>query len=387
MNSKITFEKIIVNISRLLVGFLFIFSGLIKLNDPLGFSFKLEEYFGSTVFNIEFLLPYTLLIAIFIVILEVLLGVFLLIGFKKKFTLYSLLTIIIFFTFLTWYSAYFDVVKDCGCFGDAIKLTPWESFTKDVILLILILFLLKGIKHIKPFFKITYQYLISFVSLFLCFLLTYQVLNHLPVIDFRPYKIGTNIIESRKGCAELNLPCPEEVLLYSLKDKSTGEKIEIYSDEYLKNHNKYDFIKAIGEPVVKTEGYVSPIQNFSMDLENKDYTEELMQEEKLLLFVFHDISKMKLSKDKKIDSHELVALKETIKIAKKNKYKIVGLTSSGEEDINHFESESKIKIDFYFCDVKTAKTIVRSNLGALKIHNGIVIQKTHSNDLDKLIFN
>ena len=166
MNSKITFEKIIVNISRLLVGFLFIFSGLIKLNDPLGFSFKLEEYFGSTVFNIEFLLPYTLLIAIFIVILEVLLGVFLLIGFKKKFTLYSLLTIIIFFTFLTWYSAYFDVVKDCGCFGDAIKLTPWESFTKDVILLILILFLLKGIKHIKPFFNITYQYLISFVSLF-----------------------------------------------------------------------------------------------------------------------------------------------------------------------------------------------------------------------------
>ena len=107
--------KIIVHLFRYFVGVLFIFSGLIKLNDPIGFSFKLEEYFGPTVFNLDFLIPIVLPMAIFIVILEVVLGIFLIIGFKKKFTLWSLLLMIIFFTFLTWYSAYFNKVTDCGC--------------------------------------------------------------------------------------------------------------------------------------------------------------------------------------------------------------------------------------------------------------------------------
>ena len=142
--------KIIVHLFRYFVGVLFIFSGLIKLNDPIGFSFKLEEYFGPTVFNLDFLIPIVLPMAIFIVILEVVLGIFLIIGFKKKFTLWSLLLMIIFFTFLTWYSAYFNKVTDCGCFGDAIKLTPWESFTKDVVLLVMIGFIFFKQDMIKP---------------------------------------------------------------------------------------------------------------------------------------------------------------------------------------------------------------------------------------------
>ena len=133
--------KLITHFFRFFVGVLFIFSGMIKLNDPVGFSFKLEEYFGPTVLDLGFLIPLVLPRAISIVIFEVLVGVSLLIGFKKKYTLWSLLLMIIFFTFLTWYSAYFNKVTDCGCFGDAIKLTPWESFYKDIILLIMIVFM------------------------------------------------------------------------------------------------------------------------------------------------------------------------------------------------------------------------------------------------------
>lgn len=133
--------KFIVWFSRIFVGVLFIISGLIKLNDPVGFSFKLEEYFSQGVLDLPFLMPLALAISIFVVILEVVLGVFLLLGFKPKFTVWSLLLMIVFFTFLTFYSAYFNKVTDCGCFGDAIKLTPWESFTKDVILLVFILIL------------------------------------------------------------------------------------------------------------------------------------------------------------------------------------------------------------------------------------------------------
>ena len=145
--------KYLVWISRIFVGVLFIISGLIKLNDPVGFSFKLEEYFSQGVLNLPFLMPLALGISIFVVIVEVILGVLLLIGFKPKFTVWSLLLMIVFFTFLTFYSAYFNKVTDCGCFGDAVKLTPWESFTKDIILLILILVLFIGRKFITPIFN------------------------------------------------------------------------------------------------------------------------------------------------------------------------------------------------------------------------------------------
>ena len=145
--------KVLVGVSRIFVGVLFIISGLIKLNDPVGFSFKLGDYFAPEVLNLPFLEPYALVIAILVVILEVLLGVMLIVGYAKKFTLWSLLLMIVFFTFLTFYSAYFNKVTDCGCFGDALKLTPWESFSKDVVLLILILFLYKGSRYIQPFFS------------------------------------------------------------------------------------------------------------------------------------------------------------------------------------------------------------------------------------------
>ena len=160
--------RILVQIARFLVGLLFIFSGFIKLNDPLGFSYKLQEYFAPEVLNIEFLSPYALLLSIILVIAEILLGIALLIGHAKKLTLWLLLTMIGFFTFLTFYSAYFNKVTDCGCFGDAIPLVPWESFIKDLILLILIVFLFWKHKYIYPAFAKVPRTLIIFISFIGC---------------------------------------------------------------------------------------------------------------------------------------------------------------------------------------------------------------------------
>ena len=159
--------KALVSISRIIVAVLFILSGLIKLNDPVGFSFKLEEYFSTTVLDLPSLAPYALMIAIVLVIVEVLLGIFLLIGYQTKFTVCSLFVMILFFSFLTWYSAYYNKVTDCGCFGDAIKLTPWESFSKDVVLLILIVVLLFKQNLIKPILNrlgLTVVSLLSFIA-------------------------------------------------------------------------------------------------------------------------------------------------------------------------------------------------------------------------------
>ena len=142
--------KYLVQISRFIVGIIFIISGFVKTIDPIGFGYKLEEYFAPDVFNIGFLHDLALPQATFFSIFEIILGVFLLLGIFKKFTNWSLLILIVFFTFLTFYSAYFNKVTDCGCFGDALKLTPWQSFWKDIFLLILIIFIFIGQKHIKP---------------------------------------------------------------------------------------------------------------------------------------------------------------------------------------------------------------------------------------------
>ena len=361
--------KFLVNFSRLFVGLLFIFSGLIKINDPVGFSFKLEEYFGPTVFNIDFLLPYVLPLAIFIVVVEVLLGVFLLIGLKKEFTIYSLFVMIVFFTFLTWYSAYFNKVTDCGCFGDAIKLTPWESFTKDIILLVFIIILMMGLKYIKPLFTNKLLYTIPVISLVICILIVNQVLSHLPLIDFRPYKIGNNIIE--------NMITPEDskkaIFRYDWLFNVEGEK-KIISTSGNFPSIEGDFISV--ETELLEEGYEPPIHDFSMELDDIDYTDSLMQEENLLIFVFYNISKMELE--------AIGDLKESLRIAMDNNYKIIGLTASGNEDVNNFKSKFLVDLDFYFCDETALKTIVRSNPAALKLHKGTIIQKAHWNDFQSL---
>ena len=186
-------RNIITQIARVLVGVLFIISGVIKLNDPIGFSYKLEEYFNANVLDIEFLIPFALVIACFVVIFEVVLGVMLLIGFKTKFTIWSLLAMIVFFTFLTFYSAYYNKVTDCGCFGDALKLLPWESFKKDAVLLFLILILFFNQKYINPLLDKTPINLTVFAAYSLCLFMAFYVLQHLPLVDFRAYKVGTNI--------------------------------------------------------------------------------------------------------------------------------------------------------------------------------------------------
>src|SRR5882762_11646868 len=137
-------------VARISVGLLFIFSGLIKINDPLGFSYKLEEYFE--VFHITFLNGLALSLSVILCSLEIILGFALLIGVRAKSVAWGLLLLIIFFAFLTFYSAYFQVVQTCGCFGDAIPLTPWQSFSKDVVLLLLIIIIFFNRRAITPLF-------------------------------------------------------------------------------------------------------------------------------------------------------------------------------------------------------------------------------------------
>ena len=183
-------NKLIDNFSRIFVGALFIFSGLIKLNDPVGTEIKLEEYFTvfadsfSPVF--EIFIPWALGIALFLVVLEIVLGVAVLLNYRMKVTTVILLLLILFFTGLTFFSAYTGKVTDCGCFGDAIPLTPWQSFYKDIILLVFVLHLFWHRKRMQPILSTAAnRTIISFTTL-LSVLVGWYAIEHLPYIDFRP---------------------------------------------------------------------------------------------------------------------------------------------------------------------------------------------------------
>jgi len=364
--------KILTYISRILVGVLFIISGVIKLNDPVGFSFKLQEYFAENVLNIPALIPFALLIAVTVVVFEVVLGIMLLVGFKTKFTVWSLLLMIVFFTFLTFYSAYFNKVTDCGCFGDALKLTPWESFTKDIILLAFILILFVNQKYIRPLFSQGAQNAIVFIACAFCLFLGYYVLMHLPVIDFRAYSVGTNI---QKG---MEIPEDAEQSEYKMifVYKVNGIDTEFTQDDVMasKVPETAEFVDRI-DKLVK-QGYVPPIHDFSIELDGGNYTEEMLNEPKLIMFISYDLNKAEKS--------GLELLEELNKKATAKGYKVIGMTASDKPLIDKVKKENKLTFDYYFCDATTLKTIERANPSIVILEKGTIVQKKHYNDIDKV---
>ncbi|WP_370391523.1 BT_3928 family protein [uncultured Winogradskyella sp.] len=361
--------NLFVQLSRIFVGVLFIISGFIKLNDPLGFSYKLQEYFGADVLNLEFLIPYALAISVFVVVFEVVLGVFLLLGYQVKFTVYSLLAMIVFFTFLTFYSAYFDKVKDCGCFGDALKLTPWESFTKDVVLLFFILILVRGISYIKPIFSKLPNTLIALVSFVLSLWFAYHVLMHLPAIDFRAYAIGKNIQEQM----EIPEDAPKPVTEYTWTFMVNGEEQTFVTNGSYPNVDG-DYVGV--ETKLIDEGYVPPIQDFSIEANDEDLTSTFLNEPRLIIVAIYSIP------DAELDG--VAKLKAFTDEARENGYTVIGLTSSGEQDKRQLKLDYDLNFDFYLCDEKVIKTIVRSNPGIVLLQEGTVMQKKHWNDIDEI---
>jgi len=182
---------VLVWISRILVGVLFIVSGLIKANDTMGFAYKMEEYFH--VFGTEFMVPFAQFLSTFFCILEIALGVAVLAGYMMNLSSWLLIALIVFFTFLTGYSAITNTVTDCGCFGDAVKLTPWQSFCKDLVLLFFIVILFVFRNKIKPLGSSIIGGITTGIATLSSCIFCWYTYNHLPVKDFRPYKIGTNV--------------------------------------------------------------------------------------------------------------------------------------------------------------------------------------------------
>ena len=361
--------KKLIGVIRIFVGILFIISGFIKLNDPVGFSFKLQEYFSPDVLNIEFMSPFALGLAIILVIVELVLGVALIIGHYKKATMWLLLLMILFFTFLTFYSAYFNKVTDCGCFGDALPLTPWQSFSKDVVLLILILILFFNLKYIQPFFTNFGRSIVIFATFIGCLSFGYYVLMHLPVFDFRAYKVGVNIKEG------MTVPEDAEKAIFNYNwkfDVNGTEKIITTQGEYPASEGT--FIEVDTEVV--SQGYVPPIHDFTIERDGEDYAEEFLSAPNVIVVIAYDLNKT--------EWNGWPVIKKLTNEAIKKGYTVIGLTSSGEAEVNNLLEKQNLNFEFYFTDATVLKTIVRSNPGILKLNKGTILQKKHWNDAEEI---
>jgi uncharacterized membrane protein YphA (DoxX/SURF4 family) len=356
---------------RIAVGLLFIFSGLIKANDPLGFSYKLEEYFE--VFHITFLNNLALTSAILLCALEMLLGFALLIGARAAKVAWGLLLLIIFFGFLTFYSAFFKVVQTCGCFGDAIPLTPWQSFGKDMILLILVAVLFVNRTKIKPLFsaKAGDKWLIGATVVSVGFgLYTY---NFLPIVDFLPYKIGANIP------AEMDTPpnAPKDVfvLTYHLKNKKTKETKVMTDKEYLSTNIWKDANwEVIGDPenrLVK-KGYEPKIRDLSLqDAQRNDFTKELFASPfYTIIIVAYDLDK---TNDAAVNRLNALAINATENF----NIRTILLTSNSAQSAQAFAKAHKLVSEIFYADGVPLKTMMRSHPGVILLKGGVIVNKWH----------
>ncbi len=340
---------------RLIVGSLFIFSGLIKVNDPVGTAIKLEEYFDVFSYDIgsffvlfkEIALP----LAVFLVVLEVVLGIMLIVGSKLRFTVWALLIMILFFTFLTFYSAYFNKVTDCGCFGDAIKLTPWESFTKDVILLVLIGVLFVFRKDLPKHGPAWAGY-VSGMSLVASLLLAIVAIRNLPFIDFRAYKEGVDIPKAMQPSAQLQ---------YSYIMQKDGETFVF--DQYPADES-YEFV----EMKLKNEEALPKISDFAVWNSDGDYTEEVLTGNKALILVTYM---------HKLDQDNLIKIDELVKGLSNSDILPVLIAASSEDEILRLIEERGWKIDGFQGDATVIKTIMRANPGVMLLQDGAVLKKYH----------
>jgi uncharacterized membrane protein YphA (DoxX/SURF4 family) len=269
--------KIAINIIRIFVGLLFIFSGLVKANDPLGTAYKMEEYFevwnadlaASTFFLknalislFHFLNDHTLFLSVTMNAFEIIAGAALLLGWRMKLFSWLLLLLMVFFTILTGYTYKTGRPTNCGCFGDCIKITPEYSFYKDVLLSILILILLFARRHIKPLFSPALNTGLMLLATVFSFGLQWYALRYLPPVDCLPFKKGNSIPEKMKMPANA---VPDSIVMTFVYEKQ-GQKVEFTADKFPADFNDsvYKFVNRYDKLVRKGKNNEPPIRGFSL---------------------------------------------------------------------------------------------------------------------------
>ena len=364
--------KYIVQFLRFLLGAFFIFSGYVKLIDPKGFGIKMSEYFD--VFGMPWLKSLAVPLSALMSSLEIVLGVMLIIGSSINFTLWLLILLMLFFTFLTGYTAITGKVTDCGCFGDFLKLEPMVSFKKDLVLMVLLAIVYFGKKHIKSLFNNTASKAIIGLSVAFCALMTYWCIEHLPVHDFRAYAKGNHLPSLMTLPPDAKQPIVETIWIY--KDKTTGESANYTTAEAPWSNPNLEFVDRKDEIIQK--GDIPKIQDFRIeDDDGNDITDDLLTDPGYSLWVIsYNVNKASRK-----------GFEKTIELSEQAQSKgmdFMAFTSSLYEAREAFRHDVGLSYPIHSCDEKVLKTIVRANPGMVLMKEGVVIDKWHHNDFPSM---
>ncbi len=347
---------------RIVVGVLFIFSGLVKANDPLGLSYKMDEFFE--VWHMYWMMPYSLTLSIVMIAFEIIAGVALLIGYAYRVFSFLLLLLITFFTFLTAYVLFSGNIKECGCFGDCIKISNEETFWKDVILLVLGLILFIFRKRIKPILSGYPGTGVMILTAFLAFGIQFWVLEHLPFHDCLPYKVGVDINVDRKIPPGAVPDQYESIMIYE-KD---GVQKEFTMENYPWQDTTWVFVDR-KDKLVKKGNAEAKIKDFIIsDYNGNEYTEQLLTTPGYTFLWF--VKDPAEARTDKMDE-----LRELIKYCNQNNIPFYMLSSANEEVTKAFVDEHELPLDILVLDGTVSKTAMRSNPGLMLLRQGVIQDK------------
>jgi len=361
--------KLLVNV-RWLVGIVFVFSGFVKGIDPMGFQYKLSDYFEALQLNVfdflafpsAFLLPFV----------EFIIGIGLLTGVLIRLSTKLVFAFMLFFTPLTLYIALKNPVTDCGCFGDAFVISNWQTFYKNIPLIILAILLFIKRKELIFFLSEKYRRTVFFILLLTYISAIYWSYNHEPLIDFRPYRVGVNIPEA------MSIPdnAPSDVWLttYYYRNLKSNE-IKKFNDRDFPWQDTLNWkFEKMDPPLLIKEGYRPPIHDFSIQTADQQNVTDNYLKDTIFTYIVitYDLEKSSPGKQN--------GLNTLAKWAKSKGYHIIGLTSTTGAALRKYQLEQLPEYEMMFADQTTLKTIIRSNPGLILLKKGTIIGKWHFND-------
>lgn len=359
---------------RIFVGVLFIFSGLIKANDPLGLSYKMQEFFE--LWHMTYFNDYTLMLSILMIAFEIIAGVAVILGWQFNLFSWLLFILIIFFTFLTGYAVITGSVKECGCFGDCIKLTAGESFSKDIVLFILIAFLLAKRNSVKSILKPIQSVIILSITIIFSFLFQYYVLIYLPLVDCLPYKVGLTIQEEMKIPKDAITDSMVINFVYTHKGKEVEFDAENFPTDF--NDTSYIFVRRYDKLI--REGNAKPkIKDFVIINKNeKDTTNEVLNADGRVYVIISKSLKPSNSTDKIMSQIQSIEIK-----AKNDKIPVLAV-SADPDGLATLFNEKKIGVEVCKGDLVAIKTAARTTPTVYLLEKGKILNKWGVGDLGKV---
>ncbi len=351
-------------VSRWVVGLVFLFSSFVKGVDPMGTMFKVQDYMSNwELFGMgfEWAHPLAGVLAVTLICAEFLVGVMLICNAFRVFSAWLLALMMAFFTVTTFVDATTNLVDDCGCFGDAIKLTNWQTFWKNVVLDVPTVWIVLTC-HLRKKRRFERDSIVFIAALTVVLVFCIYNINHEPVIDFRPWKVGNQMVDLEQDATTKSY--------VTYRNKETGERMEMEAAKLMEYMSDTAWVNAwewessrVEMPEIKAPG-------FSMlDMEGSDRALDMIAaEEGLVIVTIHHLDK--------IDAEDVEEIKTAVALAGENGKDIVLLTSALPEDIQTWMYENGVEgLEYYFADATAIETMMRGNPGFMYVEKGTVVDK------------